>query len=95
APVSKSPVAVYFSDVSPRPAESELPFRLVHFWEAINIAKGGTFIGLELLLIDQQEKVCSSRVITVLDWLKISGSAADRGFEVVSSEIVGFTVVVA
>ncbi|CAN7032076.1 unnamed protein product [Brassica oleracea var. botrytis] len=41
------------------------------------------------------EKVCSSRVITVLDWLKISGSAADRGFEVVSSEIVGFTVVVA
>ncbi|WZZ89731.1 hypothetical protein YC2023_118310 [Brassica napus] len=42
-----------------------------------------------------KEKVCSSRVITVLDWLKISGSAADRGFEVVSSEIVGFTVVVA
>ncbi|KAH0866778.1 hypothetical protein HID58_073800, partial [Brassica napus] len=62
-PVSKSPVAIYFSDVSPRPAESELPFR--------------------------------SRAITVLDWLKISGSAADRVFEVVSSEIVGFTVVVA
>ncbi|CAN6904365.1 unnamed protein product, partial [Brassica oleracea var. botrytis] len=41
------------------------------------------------------EKVCSSRVITVLDWLKISGSAADRVFEVVSSEIVGFTVVAA
>ncbi|KAF2532638.1 hypothetical protein F2Q70_00029007 [Brassica cretica] len=41
------------------------------------------------------EKVCSSRVITVLDWLKISGSAADRVFEVVSSEIVEFTVVVA
>ncbi|CAN6899908.1 unnamed protein product [Brassica oleracea var. botrytis] len=67
-----------------------------HFWEARNIANGGTFIGLELLLIDQQwEKVCSSRVITVLDWLKISGSAVDRVFELVSSEIVGFTVVVA
>ncbi|KAL0650355.1 hypothetical protein Bca4012_093046 [Brassica carinata] len=43
----------------------------------------------------QWEKVCSSRVITVLDWLKISGSAVDRVFELVSSEIVGFTVVVA
>ncbi|CAN7031027.1 unnamed protein product [Brassica rapa subsp. trilocularis] len=33
------------------------------------------------------EKVYSSRVITVLNWLKISGSAADMVFEVVSSEM--------
>ncbi|KAG5389080.1 hypothetical protein IGI04_030621, partial [Brassica rapa subsp. trilocularis] len=66
APVSKSPVAVYFSDVSPRPAES--------------------ISGRQETLL-KWEKVYSSRVITVLNWLKISGSAADMVFEVVSSEM--------
>ena len=34
-----------FSDVSQEPAEIDLLFRLIHFWEARNIAKGMTFIG--------------------------------------------------
>ncbi|KAG5398258.1 hypothetical protein IGI04_020072 [Brassica rapa subsp. trilocularis] len=50
----KSPVAMYFNDISPGLSESQLRFRLIHFWEAKNIAKGGTLIGIELLLIDEQ-----------------------------------------
>ncbi|CAF1707098.1 hypothetical protein YC2023_040327 [Brassica napus] len=46
-----------FSDVSHEPAEIELLFRLIHFWEARNIAKGKTFIGLELLQYDEQGTV--------------------------------------
>ncbi|KAH0931227.1 hypothetical protein HID58_008344, partial [Brassica napus] len=34
-----------FSDVSQEPAEIDLLFWLIHFWEARNIAKGMTFIG--------------------------------------------------
>ncbi|KAH0894804.1 hypothetical protein HID58_057233, partial [Brassica napus] len=37
-----------------RPAESELQFRLNRFWEARYIANGGSFIGLELLLINKE-----------------------------------------
>ncbi|KAF8047638.1 hypothetical protein N665_2905s0004 [Sinapis alba] len=37
---------------SPGPHESELRFCLIHIWEARNSAKGGTFIGLEMLLIN-------------------------------------------
>ncbi|CAN6805161.1 unnamed protein product [Brassica oleracea var. botrytis] len=50
----KSPAAMYFNDISPGPSKSQLRFRLIHFWEAENIAKAGAFIGLELLLIDEQ-----------------------------------------
>ncbi|KAG5407776.1 hypothetical protein IGI04_013895 [Brassica rapa subsp. trilocularis] len=53
----KSPVAMYFNDISPGLSESQLRFRLIHFWEAKNIAKGGTLIGIELLLIDEQGTV--------------------------------------
>ncbi|CAN6847223.1 unnamed protein product [Brassica oleracea] len=49
----KSPVAMYFNDISRGPSELQLRFRLIHFWEAKNIAKAGAFIGLELLLIDE------------------------------------------
>ncbi|KAF8061882.1 hypothetical protein N665_1205s0005 [Sinapis alba] len=52
----RSPVAFYFNDASQGPAKSELRFRLIHFWEAKNIAKGGTFIGLEMLLIDEHNQ---------------------------------------
>nr|VDD09472.1 unnamed protein product [Brassica oleracea] len=45
---------MYFNDISPGPSKSQLRFRLIHFWEAENIAKAGAFIGLELLLIDEQ-----------------------------------------
>ncbi|KAF8106018.1 hypothetical protein N665_0148s0006 [Sinapis alba] len=53
----KAPVAVFFNDIRPGRSESQLRFRLIHFWEAKNIAKGGAFLGLELLLIDQQGTV--------------------------------------
>ncbi|KAF8114174.1 hypothetical protein N665_0040s0029 [Sinapis alba] len=52
----KAPLAMFFNDISPGRSESLLCFRAIHFWEAKNIAKGGggDFLGLELLLIDQQ-----------------------------------------
>ncbi|KAF3577926.1 hypothetical protein DY000_02032267 [Brassica cretica] len=53
----KSPVAMYFNDISPGLSESQLRFRLIHFWEAKKIAKGGTLVGIELLLIDEQGTV--------------------------------------
>ncbi|KAG2308289.1 hypothetical protein Bca52824_028037 [Brassica carinata] len=45
---------MYFNDISLGPSESQLRFRVIHFWEARNIAKAGAFIGLGLLLIDEQ-----------------------------------------
>ncbi|KAH0903806.1 hypothetical protein HID58_043309, partial [Brassica napus] len=39
----KSPVAIYFNDISPGPPESELRFRVIHFSEAINIDSDATF----------------------------------------------------
>ncbi|KAG2330162.1 hypothetical protein Bca52824_001342 [Brassica carinata] len=44
----------YFNEISPDSAKSEIRFRLIHFYEARNIAKGGTFMGLEMLLIYEQ-----------------------------------------
>ncbi|CAF2271111.1 unnamed protein product, partial [Brassica napus] len=59
----KSPVSsdsdekvVFFNDVSLGPHESQLRFRLIHFWEARNPVKK-TVIGLEMLLIDEQGTV--------------------------------------
>ncbi|KAH0925260.1 hypothetical protein HID58_017516 [Brassica napus] len=46
---------VFFNDVSLGPHESQLRFRLIHFWEARNPVKK-TVIGLEMLLIDEQEE---------------------------------------
>ena len=48
----KAPLAMYFNDISPGLSESQLRFRVIHFWEAKNIANG-TLIGIELLLIDE------------------------------------------
>ncbi|KAF3579171.1 hypothetical protein DY000_02029836 [Brassica cretica] len=59
----KSPVSsdsdekvMFFKDVSLGPHETQLRFRLIHFWEARNPVKK-TLIGLEMLLIDEQETV--------------------------------------
>ena len=56
----KSPVSsdsdekvMFFKDVSLGPHETQLRFRLNHFWEARNPVKK-TLIGLEMLLIDEQ-----------------------------------------
>ncbi|KAG2305337.1 hypothetical protein Bca52824_033988 [Brassica carinata] len=53
----KSPAAMFFNDISPGRSESQLRFRVIHSWEAKNIAKAGTFLGLDLLLIDLQGTV--------------------------------------
>ncbi|CAN7018126.1 unnamed protein product [Brassica oleracea var. botrytis] len=59
-PNGKSPITsdydekvMFFRDVSPGPHETQLRFRLIHFWEAWNPLKN-TLIGLEILLIDEQ-----------------------------------------
>ncbi|CAG7910180.1 unnamed protein product [Brassica rapa] len=62
-PNGKSPVSsasdekvMFFRDVSLGPHETQLRFRLIHFWEAWNPIKK-TLIGLEMLLIDEQGTV--------------------------------------
>ncbi|WZY99185.1 hypothetical protein YC2023_071514 [Brassica napus] len=62
-PNGKSPVlsasdekVMLFRDVSLGPHETQLRFRLIHFWEAWNPIKK-TLIGLEMLLIDEQGTV--------------------------------------
>ncbi|CAN7024785.1 unnamed protein product [Brassica oleracea var. botrytis] len=59
-PNGKSPITsdydekvMFFRDVPPGPHETQLRFRLIHFWEAWNPLKK-TLIGLEMLLIDEQ-----------------------------------------
>ncbi|KAG2320567.1 hypothetical protein Bca52824_013780 [Brassica carinata] len=47
---------MFFRDVSLGPHETQLRFRLIHFWEAWNPIKK-TLIGLEMLLIDEQGTV--------------------------------------
>ncbi|KAG5396730.1 hypothetical protein IGI04_018544 [Brassica rapa subsp. trilocularis] len=45
-----------FRDVTPGPHETQLRFRLIHFWEAWNPLKK-TLIGIEMLLIDEEGSV--------------------------------------
>ncbi|KAG2303576.1 hypothetical protein Bca52824_032517 [Brassica carinata] len=59
----KSPVSsaseekmMLFKDISLGPHETQLRFRLIHFWEAWNPIKK-TIIGLEMILIDEQVKL--------------------------------------
>ncbi|KAG2293547.1 hypothetical protein Bca52824_040216 [Brassica carinata] len=52
---------MYFNDISPGRSESQLRFQLIHFGEARNIAKAGAFLGLELILIDEQGTVMQDR----------------------------------
>ncbi|KAL0670096.1 hypothetical protein Bca4012_032800 [Brassica carinata] len=47
---------MFFGDVSLGPHETQLRFRLIHFWEAWNPVKK-TLIGLKMLLIDEQGTV--------------------------------------
>ncbi|KAF3528420.1 hypothetical protein DY000_02041609 [Brassica cretica] len=49
-----------FVHIPPRPSRSELQFRIIHFYGSQKkAAKGGTFIGLEMLIIDEQDSVLS------------------------------------
>jgi len=55
-----------FKDVSLGPHETQLRFRLIHFWEARNPVKK-TLIGLEMLLIDEQVRRFSKNSFHFLD----------------------------
>lgn len=62
-PHGKSPVSsasveevMFFRDISLGLQETQLRFRLIHFWEAWNPVKK-TLIGLEMLLIDEKGTV--------------------------------------
>ncbi|KAJ0233087.1 hypothetical protein HA466_0285400 [Hirschfeldia incana] len=52
----EAPAPLLFRHVSPGPGESTLRFRLIHYWEASKIVKGGPSIllGIELLMIDEE-----------------------------------------
>ncbi|WZZ15766.1 hypothetical protein YC2023_108855 [Brassica napus] len=45
-----------FRHVSPRPGDSTMQFRLIHFWEARKNVKGGPgiLLGIEMLMIDEE-----------------------------------------
>ncbi|KAH0854749.1 hypothetical protein HID58_044852, partial [Brassica napus] len=71
--------------------ESELQFQLIHFSEARNAAKGGSLIGLELLLIkDEQGTVIVSsshaqytcRISNMNDYLRCQKQNDDHSFTV-------------
>ncbi|KAF3524325.1 hypothetical protein F2Q69_00046649 [Brassica cretica] len=68
-PSRKPHVVVSVATSHRNPAEIELLFRLIHFWEARNIEKGRTFIGLELLQYEEQTGSGS----TLMTISKISG----------------------
>ncbi|WZZ67858.1 hypothetical protein YC2023_079228 [Brassica napus] len=81
-PNGKSPVTsdhdekiMVFRNVTPGPHETQLRFRLIHFWEAWNPLKK-TLIGLEMLLIDEQTKLKQ-----LFDWYCIfSQGSVIQGF---------------
>ncbi|CAF1932692.1 unnamed protein product [Brassica napus] len=65
---------ITFKDVTFRPHEDEVRFRLIHFWEAWNV-QTKVLIGLEMLLIDEEESVIQGfipygRIETYLPHLK-------------------------
>ena len=47
---------MFFRDVTMRPHQEELRFRLIHFWEARN-PNTKTLTGVEMLLIDEQVRL--------------------------------------
>ncbi|CAF2035072.1 unnamed protein product [Brassica napus] len=86
----KAPLAMYFNDISRGLSESQLRFRVIHFWEAKNIANR-TLIGIELLLIDEQGTVMqgfisSSRAPTYLPHLKAGATYTLQNFLAATSK---------
>ncbi|KAL0773328.1 hypothetical protein Bca101_038479 [Brassica carinata] len=80
----KAPLTMYFNDISPGLSESQLRFRVIHFWEAKNIANR-TLIGIELLLIEErgtvmQGFISSSRAPTYLPHLKAGATYTLQNF---------------
>ncbi|KAG5375149.1 hypothetical protein IGI04_039745 [Brassica rapa subsp. trilocularis] len=51
---TQAPSLLFFSKVSLGPGDSQLLFKLIHFWEARNNSKGGILLGFEMLMIDEE-----------------------------------------
>lgn len=49
-PSAKSPLALYFNDVSPKLSKAELRYSLIHFWEPRNAAKCGMLFDVNSFL---------------------------------------------
>ncbi|KAF2610702.1 hypothetical protein F2Q70_00008058, partial [Brassica cretica] len=74
---AKAVEVMSFKDVKFGPHGGELRFRLIHFWEARNVVTK-MLIGLEMLLIDQEETVIqdfipAGRIDTYLPHMKVGG----------------------
>ncbi|CAH8356901.1 unnamed protein product, partial [Eruca vesicaria subsp. sativa] len=50
---AQAPSPRLFSQVSARPGDSKLIFRLIHFWEARNNSNEGILLGFDMLIIDE------------------------------------------
>ena len=71
---------MFFKDVSLGPHETQLRFRLIHFWEARNPVKK-TLIGLEMLLIDEQVSQFSKKSFHSKNSFQIIKSMFPRIFD--------------
>ncbi|WZZ13400.1 hypothetical protein YC2023_106489 [Brassica napus] len=65
---TQAPSPLFFSKVSPGPRDSQLLFKQIHLCEARNNFKEGIFLGLEMLMIDEERGKISSmdKVIKLL-----------------------------
>nr|VDD39776.1 unnamed protein product [Brassica oleracea] len=76
---------MFFRDVTMRPHQEELRFRLIHFWEARN-PNTKTLTGVEMLLIDEQDS-------PVLFGKTGSGSRATRSLKLIVTSRLTFMII--
>ncbi|KAJ4895189.1 hypothetical protein Rs2_21983 [Raphanus sativus] len=88
-PSAKNAQLVFFRDVKFGPQETQLRFRLIHFWEARNVLTKN-LIGLEMLMIDEQRKQASrikSSESSIVKPIQVKESANSRSSRKVSRVI--------
>ncbi|KAJ4910793.1 hypothetical protein Rs2_05414 [Raphanus sativus] len=88
-PSAKTAQLVFFRDVKFGPQETQLRFRLIHFWEARNVLTKN-LIGLEMLMIDEQRKQASrtkSSESSIVKPIQVKESANSRSSRKVSRVI--------
>ncbi|KAJ4890539.1 hypothetical protein Rs2_30287 [Raphanus sativus] len=88
-PSAKTSQLVFFRDVKFGPQETQLRFRLIHFWEARNVLTKN-LICLEMLMIDEQRKQASrtkSSESSIVKPIQVKESANSRSSRKVSRVI--------
>ncbi|KAG2271268.1 hypothetical protein Bca52824_065823 [Brassica carinata] len=55
-------VLVFLSDLQTGRSSSTVEVRLLHFWEARNVRRGGELMGIDMLLLDSQATVMPATV---------------------------------